>query len=333
MIKELKHENAFASDMCLSTCNVRSEHGGTLRSATEDAQPIARRIVDAAAATKPPFPGTVVPSAFVFGIDGKSVTYLKPERLDSLSRVLWKADVNAEPRPRVVVRPPGGGDTDANVSPEEALRRERQRMRDTGITRVIRAAGAEVAIVPLQGDVYLLRDDAPLERLTQTPGPEIDPRPSNDGAKVAYVRDGELFVLDIKAKREIQLTRGATEGLSHAVAEFMAQEEMDRAEGYWWAPDGLNIAYQETDERHIPLYTIVHQGDTAVSAETHRYPFPGKANAKVRLYVVPAAGGASKRLDCLNPLLEDAYLARVEWEDNRHLFVQILSCIKKTSSS
>ena len=41
----------------------------------------------------------------------------------------------------------------------------------------------------------------------------------------------------------------------------------------------------------IPLYPIVHQGGDAFSVETHRYPFAGAANARVRLGVVSAAGG------------------------------------------
>ena len=56
---------------------------------------------------------------------------------------------------------PGSGDTDANVSKEEALRRERQRLRDTGITQVVRAEEADVAVIPLQGDLYLLRGRRP----------------------------------------------------------------------------------------------------------------------------------------------------------------------------
>ena len=72
--------------------------------------------------------------------------------------------------PRVIARPPGSGDTDANVSKEETLRRERQRQRDTGITQVVRAKKVDVAIIPLGGDLYVLKgSEGPLERLTNTP--------------------------------------------------------------------------------------------------------------------------------------------------------------------
>src|SRR5205823_1166118 len=153
-----------------------------------------RRAVDAEAVAQLPHPGTVVPGAIAFTPDGKAITYLKSEA-ESLSRVLWRAEVAGDAKPRVIARPPGAGDTDANVSPEEALRRERLRLRETGITQVVRAEESDVIVVPLGGDLFLLRDNGPLERLTETKSPEIDPQLAKDATKVAFVRDNELFVL------------------------------------------------------------------------------------------------------------------------------------------
>ncbi len=74
---------------------------------------------------------------------------------------------------------------------------------------------------------------------------------------------------------------------------------MGRRQGYWWSPDSKAIAFAEVDETHIPVYRIVHQGQDAVgegAQEDHRYPFAGKANAKVRLGVV-SLGGRRSHLD------------------------------------
>src|SRR5262249_57371626 len=100
--------------------------------------------------------------------------------------------------------------------------------------QVVRAADADLMVIPLGGDLYTLAGDVPLQRLTETAAPEIDPKPSRDGSRVAFVRQGELHVIDVATKRERRLTEGATEGLSHGLAEFMAQEEMGRQTGYWW---------------------------------------------------------------------------------------------------
>ena len=300
---------------------------GKASAQTTDGQKPNHRPVDAEAVAALPFPGTVVPGAFAFTSDGRALTYLKSESA-SLSRVLWRVELPGG-EPKVVARPPGAGDTEANLSEAEKLRRERQRLRETGITQVVHAEDADVAVVPLMGDLFLQRGGGPLERITETPSPELDPKLSRDGSKVAFVRDGELHVLDLKTKTTIALSRGASEGLTHALAEFIAQEEMDRASGYWWSPDGTRIVYQETDERHVPPYTIVHQGGERVSVETHRYPFPGEANAKVRIGVVPVSGGETRWLDMGEPN-DDFYLARVTWETPASLLAQILSRDQKS---
>jgi dipeptidyl-peptidase-4 len=278
--------------------------------------------VDAEMVARLPYPGTVVPAGFAFSTDGLALTYLKSES-NSLDRVLWRVEVSEGATPKVVARPPGKGDTEESLTPEEKLRRERQRLRETGITQAVKASKADVMVVPLGGDLYLLEGDRPLRRLTETPVPELDPKPSPDGSKIAFVRGGELHVIDAASGRETRLTSGSEDGLTHGLAEFMAQEEMGRQTGYWWSPDGSKIAYQETDERHIPKYAIVHQGDEDATVEHHRYPFPGKANAKVRLGLVDASGGETTWLEYAAPDV-DVYLARVDWEGPSRLLVQVL---------
>ncbi len=49
-------------------------------------------------------------------------------------------------------------------------------------------------------------------------------------------------MVNLKTREEKQLTDGASETVNWGVAEFVAQEEMDRFTGYWWAPGDRYLA-------------------------------------------------------------------------------------------
>ncbi len=285
-----------------------------------------RRKVDATEVGRLPHPGLDVPRDLAFTPDGQAVTFLKSES-GNLSRVLWRVEVSGG-GPRVVARSPDSGTTEDGLSEVEKLRRERQRQLGTGISQVSRAEEADVAVTALRGNLYVQHGDGSLEQVTDAAGAALDPKLTRDGSKVAFVRDDELNVLDLTSRRETRLSFGAEAGLSHGLAEYIAQEEMGRTSGYWWSPDGEQIAYQETDERHVPLYSIAHQGEDH-SVETHRYPFAGSANARVRLGVVRVSGGDTLWLSPWEHG-DDAYLARVTWDSPRSLLVQVLARDQKS---
>ncbi len=207
------------------------------------------------------------------------------------------------------------------LSREEELRRERMRARgDSGST----APGTGLSVMTVGGDLVLRKAEGEPETLTETPGAEIAPQLSRDGKLVAYVRDHALYVMNLDDRKERRLSPPSADGLGYGEAEFVAQEEMDRFDGFWISPDGKTVAYQETDEREIPVYPIVHQGDTEWSVETHRYPFAGKLNAKVRLGVVPSSGGDTRWLEPL-PNSGEQYLGRVHWVSPKSFLVEWLS--------
>ena len=280
-----------------------------------------------------PLPGMVQPTSFGFSPDDRHLTYLhSPER--SLRRELWAEDVVSGAV--TVLAGADGGATEDDLSLEEKLRRERQRELGVGVTRYAWAKHGDRLIVPGPGGVEVLDGVAPgAPRRTLLAGlehPVLDPTLSPDGSMVAFVLDGEVHVVDADGSGPPRaVTSGARgTGRTNGLAEFVAQEELDRAEGFWWSPDSSLLAYAEVDETHIPAYRIVHQGSADVGAgaeEDHRYPFAGEANARVRLAVVaaPAAGEEPAPPVWADlPGLADGYLARVGWFDDGSLAVQVL---------
>jgi dipeptidyl-peptidase-4 len=185
-------------------------------------------------------------------------------------------------------------------------------------THPVDDAAAARILVPLSGSVYILdRPGAELRTLLDCSGQPSAQTPalSPDGQWVAYVQDAELYVVPAVGGTPRQITHGAREtGKTHGLAEFVAQEELDRSLGFWWSPDTRFLLFTEVDETHIPLYRIMHQGKDALgpdAQEDHHYPFAGQPNAIVRLAVISRDGGDPAWLDL--DLGEETYLARGFW--------------------
>jgi dipeptidyl-peptidase-4 len=272
-----------------------------------------------------PLPGMAIPGAIVFSPDDQLISYLlSPDR--SLTRQLYAFDPSSGEQ-RLLLAPPDGGATEENISLEEQLRRERMRQRELGVTQYAWAKQANRILIPLRGDIYVQDgQDAPLRKIVDSGAtPTLNPQLSPDGTWVAYVHDDELYVVSADGGVPRQLTTGARgTGRTHGLAEYVAQEEMARRDGFWWSPDGTWLAFAEVDETHIPAYRIVHQGKDATddsAFEDHRYPFAGAANAKIRLGVVSVEGGEPVWMDLATD--EDVYLARVHWLPDGGLSAQI----------
>ncbi len=276
-----------------------------------------------------PRPGLAVPVHFSFAPDSGRILYLHdPDR--GLERRLFAFDPatgTTTPRalPPVTVR-------DEDLPPEEQLRRERMRERGRGITRYTFARHADILLVPVAGAVYVARGDGPLtRRFAPDFGPIQDPQLSPDGTRIAFVLDDELWVADTFEGEPKRLTDGArARGVTFGLAEYVAQEEMDRHHGFWWSHDGSYLAYTEVDEAAIPPYRIPHPAADRPEEEVHRYPFAGGPNARVRLFVVPAGGGRPVEMDLrLDGVAtrpdgtQDTYLARVHPLPNGRLLAEV----------
>ncbi|KAI3458008.1 hypothetical protein Pfo_014671 [Paulownia fortunei] len=235
-----------------------------------------------------PLPGYGVPTAISFSPDDSLIAYLfSPDQ--TLNRKLFVFDPKSG-KHDLFFSPPDGGLDENNLSAEEKLRRERLRERGLGVTRyewVKTSPKRKRVMVPLPAGIYI--QDIAVKPELKLPVvsclPIIDPHISPDGTMLAYVRDNELHVLNLLYNMSKQLTLGANENaITHGLAEFIAQEEMDRKNGYWWSLDSKLIAFTEVDSSRIPLFRIMHQGKNSVGSdaqEDHAYPFAGGSNVKL----------------------------------------------------
>lgn len=263
-----------------------------------------------------PAPGYAIPNTISFSNDDQTITYLFATPNAPIQQ-LYAFDV-ARGKRTVSASPPGGGVQEETLTPEEELRRQRERMLAIGITHYQRVDGSDRVLIPINGNIYV-QDfaSAPLRLVVDTAGkaPALTPKLTEDGQWIAYAQDAELYVVPAEGGDPQQLTNSARgTGKTNGLADYIAQEELGRGDGFWWSDNTEFIAFTEVDETHIPEYRILHQGknETGDSAqEDHRYPFAGAENPIVRLALVPRRGGDPIWMD--TDLGEETYIARVFW--------------------
>ncbi len=168
---------------------------------------------------------------------------------------------------------------------------ERRRITASGFTSYQLSEDGKRLLLGISGRLYVVdRASGKVTPVKAGEGP-MDPKLSPDGRQVSYVRDHDVFAVELATGRERRVTRGGTEEVPHGLAEFVAQEEMGRFTGYWWSPDSKWLAYQETDHRGVERRFVFDVMHPERPATPFFYPRAGQANAKVRLGITPASGG------------------------------------------
>jgi len=257
--------------------------------------------------------------------DGSRVTFLRGKDSDRNQLDLWEYDI-ASGQTRLLVDSKVVLPGTETLSDEEKARRERQRISAyAGIVDYQWAPDAHALLFPLGGELYLydLRKtgSAAVRKLTHGEGFATDPKISPKGGYVSFVRARNLWVIDLASGQQHQLTRDGSDTIGNGVAEFVADEEMDRHTGYWWAPDDSAIAFARIDESGVPVQKRpeVYADHTEVIEQ--RYPQAGQPNVRIQLgTIAPRAGAQPQWIDLgKNP---DIYLARVDWRDAQRLTFQ-----------
>ena len=252
--------------------------------------------------------------------DGERVTFLRGRTDNQFQLDLWEFNMKDKTTHRLVdskqLVP------NENLSLEEKARRERARTASlSGILSYSWSPDGKQLLVPIAGDLYLVDVNRPEAARKVASGNVGDPKISPKGRYVSYVRDQNLFVIDLTTGQERQLTTDGKDTVHNGEAEFVAQEEMDQHTGYYWAPDDSAIAYRRYDEAQVPVARRFEIFADRTEVIDQRYPAAGAKNVEIDLMIVNPATGAQKKVD-LGPE-KDIYLVRADWSaDGRTLVYQ-----------
>ncbi|MBX5484138.1 MAG: alpha/beta fold hydrolase [Myxococcaceae bacterium] len=223
--------------------------------------------------------------------DSKHVLFLRSGPKDTV-QALYAFDVDTGKTEPLLTAEQILHGASQELTVEEKARLERMRSAARGIIGYQLSEDGRFIVTSVSGKLYLVElATRKVRELHTGDGAPLDPRFSRDAKKLAYVRGGELYALDLTHDREIRLTHDAKELVTNGLPEFVAQEEMGRFAGFWWSPDGRYLAYEHADASQVEKFAIADPTHPERGAVTFPYPRPGRANAEVKLGIVPSSGG------------------------------------------
>ncbi|GHF68656.1 peptidase [Kitasatospora xanthocidica] len=257
------------------------------------------------------------PRAYTLAEDGTRLLLLRSagpedpvERLHLLDTATGEERTVADP---AALLPGRTGRRDDLPAVERRLR-ERTRLVAAGIGGYAATADLAVAVFTLDGRLFRTDTATGTSDELPTAGPAFDPRPDATGQRVAYVADDTLYVTP--GPDPLSPADGARWG----VAEFAAAEELGRARGHWWRPDGGALLAARVDESALPRRYFADPAHPAEAPEDFAYPQAGGPNADVQLWVLGLDGGRVRlRWDA------DAfpYLCAASWASDHELLLTV----------
>lgn len=141
------------------------------------------------------------------------------------------------------------------------------------------------------------------------------------GDLVAYVRENNLFYINLKDLSETQITKdGQYNHVINGATDWVYEEEFAFDKAFFWSPDGEKIAFYKFDESQVKEFNMpMYGGHLYPKDYKFKYPKAGEDNSKVTIHIFDLKSGNITKAK----LGEYEYIPRIKWsKDANKLAVQ-----------
>ena len=261
-----------------------------------------------------------VPHDFAIAPDGSHIAFLRSQSGTDPVTCLWVRDTESGTERRVVDPQALLAGGTEQLPPEERARRERTRQAASGVVTYATDDTVRIAVFALSGRLFVADLTGGGVRELPVPGPVLDPHPDPTGARIAYVTGGALHVIDVDGTGDRALAIPEAENVSYGLAEFVAAEEMDRTNGFWWSPDGQRLLVARVDTTPVVRWYISDPANPERPPAAVAYPQAGTANADVSLALVGLDG---TRTLVAWDTADTPYLISAHWSAGGPLLIRV----------
>ncbi len=131
--------------------------------------------------------------------------------------------------------------------------------------------------------------------------------------QVAFVFENRIYIQDFDKEDSelISFGKGQDDAFIAGAVDWVYEEEFSFHQGFQWSPNGDYIAYYQTDEREVPLFTMDIFGSKLYPSEDEfKYPKAGEANSVVSIHTFNVLNQEDKKVK-LDQAYE--YIPRIKW--------------------
>lgn len=144
-------------------------------------------------------------------------------------------------------------------------------------------------------------------------GKQLFPTFSPDGNKIAYVRDNNLYILNLTDGTEHTVTTdGEFNKIKNGWGDWVYEEEFSKADYFSWSADGNYLAYVKFNESNLKEYTLEsYNGNLYPDKYTYKYPKAGEDNSIVSVHVFDLKTNKTIKADLGTDT--DIYIPRIQF--------------------
>jgi len=130
--------------------------------------------------------------------------------------------------------------------------------------------------------------------------------------KVAFVRNNNLFIADLDANTELQVTTDGEWGnVINGAVDWVYEEEFSFHRGFYWSPEGSKIAYYRFNESEVKEFELTYYHSLYPDLYDFKYPKAGETNSTVEVYIYQLEENKSIKVDVDSE--KDQYIPRLKW--------------------
>lgn len=140
---------------------------------------------------------------------------------------------------------------------------------------------------------------------------------SPDGSKAAFVRDNDLYAVDIATGTEVRVSHdGQWNKILNGATDWVYEEEFTLVQGYQWSPNGTKLLFLRSDESNVREFDLTtYEGQLYPGEYRFKYPKAGEANSTVQLWSYDLRLNRSTQIP-LGDAQGEVYLPRFGWTSN-----------------